>query len=214
MFRYWLVDDGITIVAIEDGMKTLLERGRDDNDKAVLLGLGVTLVVPLAGYLVFCFTRRNSISTFAGYGSRTGSKTAVVSTIVSGRGLKDVLCLLQQEQEGKALANVIHSISRNLCITTTSAVTSDVITEQSSGVKSLEDGDVTSSQEIDQPPEDLEICSSFFTCCHAGRRLRGSQNLERIKPQAGEENRAASDRSPCGSGGTGASQVAQLQTNL
>ncbi|THU65876.1 hypothetical protein C4D60_Mb05t08250 [Musa balbisiana] len=153
MFRYWLVDDGITIVAIKDGMKPLLERGRDDNDKAVLLGLGVTL----AGYLVSCFTRWNSTSTLAGYGSGTGSKTAVVSTIISGRGLKDELCLLQQEQEGEALANVTHSISRNLCTTTTSTVTSDVITEQSSGVKSLEDGVVISSQKIDQPsvPEHL-----------------------------------------------------------
>ncbi|CAD5170358.1 unnamed protein product [Musa acuminata subsp. malaccensis] len=170
MFRYWLVDDGITIVAIEDGMKPLLERGRDDNDKAVLLGLGVTLAVPLAGYLVFCFTRRNSISTLAGYGSRTGSKTAVVSTIISGRGLDDELCLLQQEQEGKALANVIHSISRNLCTTTTSAVTSDVITEQSSGVKSLEDGDVTSSQEIDQPSVP-ELEEEFVHLTNLVRRL-------------------------------------------
>ncbi|CAL9159467.1 unnamed protein product [Musa hybrid cultivar] len=174
MFRYWLVDDGITIVAIEDGMKPLLERGRDDNDKAMLLGLGVTLVVPLAGYLVCCFTRRNSISTFAGYGSRTGSKTAVVSTIVSGRGLKDVLCLLQQEQEGKALANVIHSISRNLCIMTTAAVTSDVITEQPSGV---EDGDVNSSQDIDQPSVP-ELEEEFVHLTHLVRLLWTERNNE------------------------------------
>ncbi|CAL9751957.1 unnamed protein product [Musa acuminata subsp. burmannicoides] len=174
MFRYWLVDDGITIVAIKDGMKPLLERGRDDKDKAVLLGLGVTLAVSLAGYLVFCFTRRNSISTLAGYGSRTGSETAVVSTIISGRGLKDELCLLQQEQEGKALANVIHSISRNLCTTTTSAVTSDVITEQPSGV---EDGDVNSSQEIDQPSVP-ELEEEFVHLTHLVRLLWKERNNE------------------------------------
>ncbi|CAL9175904.1 protein CHUP1, chloroplastic-like [Musa acuminata AAA Group] len=190
MFRYWLVDDGITIVAIEDGMKPLLERGRDDKDKAVLLGLGVTLAVSLAGYLVFCFTRRNSISTLAGYGSRTGSKTAVVSTIISGRGLKDELCLLQQEQEGKALANVIHSISRNLCTTTTSAVTSDVITEQSSGVKSPEDGDVTSSQEIDQPSVP-ELEEEFVHLTNLVRRLWKKERNNEIQLL---ENRGLEER--------------------
>ncbi|RWW09076.1 hypothetical protein BHE74_00007207 [Ensete ventricosum] len=45
-------------------MKPLLQRGRDDNIALLLLGLGVTLaVVPLAEYLVSCFTRRNSTST-------------------------------------------------------------------------------------------------------------------------------------------------------
>ncbi|KAJ8506024.1 hypothetical protein OPV22_006910 [Ensete ventricosum] len=77
-------------------MKPLLQRGRDDNIALLLLGLGVTLaVVPLAEYLVSCFTRRNSTSTLAGY----GSKTAVVSTIKSGRGLKGELCRLRQEMD-------------------------------------------------------------------------------------------------------------------
>ncbi|URE05910.1 protein CHUP1, chloroplastic-like [Musa troglodytarum] len=39
---------------------------------------------------------RTFLVSVAGYGSGTGSKTAVCSTIISGRGLKDELCLLQQ----------------------------------------------------------------------------------------------------------------------
>lgn len=93
-------------------------------------------------------------------------------------------------KEGKALANVIHSISRNLCTTTTSAVTSDVITEQSSGVKSPEDGDVTSSQEIDQPSVP-ELEEEFVHLTNLVRRLWKKERNNEIQLL---ENRGLEER--------------------
>lgn len=59
---------------------------------------GSSVLQPSATSVLTLFSPRTFLVSVAGYGSGTGSKTAVVSTIISGRGLKDELCLLQQEQ--------------------------------------------------------------------------------------------------------------------
>ncbi|RRT77137.1 hypothetical protein B296_00003632 [Ensete ventricosum] len=71
--------------------------------------------------------------------------------------------------------------TRNLCTTTAPTNTSDVITEQSSGVKSLEDdGDVISSQEMDQPSVP-ELEEEFVHPTHLVRPLWKQERNNEIR---------------------------------